>query len=214
MTKCSTYCLQILYYKPTFIRSDSILRFTRNILIRLDFFLWHISARDVHPIFKQRLHILHYKAFKIVWFTHLHVHLKEIDKPIHKKTSFILSVIWVRNVVFEVSVRKVAILRPAYCLKIFSVVNLISNKSKNISSSFIILSKFHRIQNYDHLLSTFSCLATLKGIKGCSDYKLQRLEQVYLTSECCSAVKIKIPSYLASFLQLLAFLLLAIGSIS
>lgn len=97
MTKCSTYCFQILYYKPTYIRSDFILRFTRNILIRLDFFVWHISARDVHPIFKQRLHIPHYKAFKIVWFTHLHVHLKEIDKPIHKKTFFILSVIWVRN---------------------------------------------------------------------------------------------------------------------
>lgn len=97
MTKCSTYCFQILYYLPTFIRSDSILRFTRNILIRFDLFLWYISAREVHPVFKQRLHISQYKAIKILWFTYLHVYIKEIDKPIHKKTSFILSVIWVRN---------------------------------------------------------------------------------------------------------------------
>lgn len=151
--------VSLTYCKPTFIRSDFILRFTRNIPIRFDLFLWYISARAVHPIFKQRLHIPHYKAFKIVWFTHLHVHLKEKDKQIHKKTSFILSVIWVRNVVFDVSVRKIAILRPSYCLNNFSI-NSVFN-----FASFIILSKFHRIQNYDYLLTTFFVPSKIKGYK-------------------------------------------------
>lgn len=115
-------------------------------------------AREVHPIFKQRLHIPHYKAFKIVWFTHLHVHLKEIDKPIHKKTSFILSVIWVRNVVFEVSVRKIAILRPSYCLNNFSVVNLISNKFKNRSNLYVILLPLLFCRNFTvfRIMTTYS----------------------------------------------------------
>lgn len=158
MTKCSTYCFQILYYKPTFIRRDFISRFIRNILIRFDLFLWYISARAVHPIFKQRLHIPQYKAIKIVWFTHLHVHIKEIDKLIHKKTSFILSVICVRNVVFEVSVRKIAILRPSYCLNNFSVVNLISNKFKNRSNLYVILLPLLFCRNFTvfRIMTTYS----------------------------------------------------------